>query len=522
MKKLLSTFFVLIGIITLSTINPVAVAYTEEVDLEYLDIYYLNDFHGAITPGENNIGLAYISNLIITEKEANPENVVVLAGGDILQGSALSNYYFGESTINMLNEMYFDAFTVGNHEFDWGLDIIQGYRDADLTNGEADFPMLGANIREESTNEIPENIDPYVIIERGNLKIGIIGTMGFGLESSIATSKISGFEFISPVPVVKEITADLRNNQDVDLVFVLAHDSGAINSELSSLTGEYKVDAIFNGHSHSAYAQSESGIPIIQSGSTGRYVGYIRLNLSAGTVTNFTVDNLSASDNILLETPNDAVQDLIEYYQAETTALFDTPIITNGQDLSQMELTYWIAELMRLNTGADIAFHNNGGTRASIYDDEVINLAKLYEVWPFDNYIMTVNLYGSQINTLMSGGDSYSSSLEEFEAGKLYKVATNDYIFDKPSNPYLAGDNPQNTYLFFRDIAATEMTLQSLVYDDFKLTNEFQFVYVDEVVDETPNLDNNNDGIDGFKIVIYSVIGISVLAGGAILIKKSL
>ena len=131
---------------------------------DYLEIYYLNDFHGAITPDGDRMGLAYIANLINTKRIANPDNVLFVVGGDILQGSALSNYYAGLSTINLLNEMGLDAFTIGNHEFDWGLDVIQSYADGNLENGEADFPFLGANIFLEGTMDMPTGIDPYTIV----------------------------------------------------------------------------------------------------------------------------------------------------------------------------------------------------------------------------------------------------------------------------------------------------------------------------------------------------------------------
>jgi len=139
---------------------------------DFLDIYYINDFHGAILPDSDQLGMAYIANFLVTKKEANPDNVIILAGGDILQGTALSNYYNGYSTISMMNEMYFDAYTLGNHEFDWGLNTVTAYFDDNSENGEANFPLLGANVFYEGTTNIPEGIDPYVIIERAGLKIG--------------------------------------------------------------------------------------------------------------------------------------------------------------------------------------------------------------------------------------------------------------------------------------------------------------------------------------------------------------
>ena len=92
-----------IGTDFLKKVFIVSVAEIEPDD--YLDIYYINDLHGAILPNDNKIGMAYIANFLVTKKEENPDNVIILSGGDMLQGSALSNYYDGLSTINMMERV---------------------------------------------------------------------------------------------------------------------------------------------------------------------------------------------------------------------------------------------------------------------------------------------------------------------------------------------------------------------------------------------------------------------------------
>ncbi len=403
-------------------------------DIGFLDIYYINDFHGSILEDGDKLGFANIANLLITQKELYPENTVILAGGDILQGSALSNYYYGLSTINMMSEMYFDALTFGNHEFDWGLETITNYFDDDLDNGEADFSLLGANIFYKNTTTIPDGIEPYIIIERGDLKIGIIGTIGYGLEGSIATSKIEDYEFGSPVAIIRDYAYLLRTTMDVDIIIVSSHDTGGgLNQQLAALTGEYKIDAIFNGHNHSAYAESNLGIPVLQSGSNGRNVGHVRLELTNNVLTGFTVENLDSSSSELLRSPNDLVEGIIAGYQLETDSLFNVPLITTGEYLSVFTLSNWIAKMMRISTGADIGFQNGGGTRRSVSDDTVMNLGLLYEIWPFDNVVKTVYLTGSQIKDLM-GGLYYDTEISNFSNNTLYKVATNDYVFDNSTH----------------------------------------------------------------------------------------
>jgi len=247
-----------------------------------------------------------------------------------------------------------------------------------------------------------------------------------------------------------------------------------MNSGVAALTGNSKVDAIFNAHSHSEYTQDSLGIPIMQSGSNGEFIGHLRFILQDGVVIGYSMDNLTDRDSDLLKGSNDTVQALIDTYVLETEALFNTYIITSEDDFNKYELTDWLAELMRVTTNSDIAFHNSGGTRTDISDGESINLGVLYAIWPFDNIVKTVMLTGSQITAFMATGDgsNYHTIIDTFEPDTLYKVATNDYVFDKPTNPFISGENIINTGLLLRDIAEDELILQSYVYSFFNITND--------------------------------------------------
>lgn len=447
------------------------------LDNSFLDIYYLNDFHGAIINDGSELGLARIANYILTKKEENPDNTLFVTGGDILQGSALSNYFIGESTIDLLDLSQLDAFVLGNHEFDWGLDEITKYFDEIEENGEADYPLLGANVFLKGTTDLPDFVDPYTIVQKGDLKIGIIGVIGYGLESSIATSKVADYEFAYAVPIIEEYATYLRGTEGCDVILVVAHDSGGINNAVSALTGLAKVDAIFNGHSHQAYVEGTNA-PVIQSGSNGKYVGHVRLEFNeAGTVSSYFAENLDQYDDVLFQTPHPLVQALIDTYILETTDIFDTPIITPDEYLSSGDLSHWIAQVIMEATGSDIAFQNHGGTRRSISDGEVITLSVLYEVWPFDNAIKTVMLPGSVVKDLLNDGNAYYTTISNFDDNTMYKVATNDYLFDKVTNPFLDGTDITLTGLLLRDLAVDEMTLQSYIYSYFLLSNDIQTAY---------------------------------------------
>lgn len=440
-------------------------------DTIVVDIYYLNDFHGAIMHDGDEIGLAKISNFFKTRKMMNP-NTIIISGGDMLQGSALSNYYSGLSTIEIMDEIGFSALILGNHEFDWGLETVTQYFDENEMNGEADFPLLSSNVFNKNTVALPEYIDPYTVVTVEDVTIGIIGYLGYGLERSIATSRVEDYEIKQAVPYISEHAATLRTTYNVDIVLAVGHATSTINSSLINLQGSERVDAIFNAHSHSVYSELNP-IPVIQSGSNGEFIGHVQLHIVNGDVTAHIVENISLYDDALLNEDDEDTVTVIESYLSEIETVLYQKISSSQHSYSKSDLSNWMADIMRVKTGSDIAFHNYGGTRRSIEMNEEINLSMLYEIWPFDNVIKTVYLTGSQINTFIKQeNDTVASTLlTVFEDDTLYKVATNDYIFDKTNFPFIGGDNPEYTGIFIRDLAVEELVLQHALYGHFDMTN---------------------------------------------------
>ncbi|MBN2268353.1 MAG: 5'-nucleotidase C-terminal domain-containing protein [Acholeplasmataceae bacterium] len=469
MKRLLT--FILVILITLTGCSPKVNEPEEQPSIQplsYLDIYYLNDFHGAIEKDSPNLGIAYLANYIEQKRLDNPNGTLLLAGGDMLQGSALSNYYQGQSTLTIMDQMKFDAMVVGNHEFDWGIEVVtQNF----LGDQALSFPLLGANIFHKETNELVDGIDPYTIITRGDVKIGVIGIMGDGLESSIATSKVSGYSFERSLEMVKFYASYLREDENVDYVIVLMHDPGGINSQIDALSGSENVDIIFNAHDHQKnISRLPNGTLTIKSGSNGQAIGHVRIDLETSQMTGVNV-----SSDTLFNTPNAEVQTLIDQYKLGTDEIFLTPIIDAGQYMSKDELTEWVANLMRVRANADIAFHNTGGTRASINHGEVINYAKIYEILPFDNVIKSAYILGSEVKKMMADqGLRYSTLKSSFDDQTYYLVATNDYIYDQTSRPFITAEQQFYNGDIVRDLMRDELLLQKDLFDAFYISNQFQ------------------------------------------------
>lgn len=123
----------------------------------------------------------------------------------MFQGTAVSSLCHGDVVVDAMNYIGFDAMTIGNHEFDWGIENLRRLTDGDTANNEAGFPILGANIIYKETGEPVEWARPYAVIERQDIKIGIIGVLGADLTNDILGSIIAEYEFIDPLPVIKNI-----------------------------------------------------------------------------------------------------------------------------------------------------------------------------------------------------------------------------------------------------------------------------------------------------------------------------
>jgi 2',3'-cyclic-nucleotide 2'-phosphodiesterase (5'-nucleotidase family) len=134
---------------------------------------------------------------------------------------------------------------------------------------------------------------------------------------------------------------------------------------------------------------------------------------------------------------------------------------------------------MRERVNADIAFHNTGGTRASINQGEVIHYAKIYEILPFDNVIKSAYIKGSDIKKMMSDqGLRYSTLRSSFDDNTYYLVATNDYIYDQSNRAFLTADKQYYNGDIVRDLMRDELMFQKEIYEVFYMANELH-IYSD-------------------------------------------
>jgi 2',3'-cyclic-nucleotide 2'-phosphodiesterase (5'-nucleotidase family) len=244
------------------------------------------------------------------------------------------------------------------------------------------------------------------------------------------------------------------------------------NQAIAYLSGNEKVDALFNGHTHQGYTTTINGRPVIQAASYAYMLGHLKLNLDSTGVVSSSMELIS-KDPLFnkADTTNAAI---LKAYKDEIDPLYSTAIINTPNYLSRNDMSDWLSKLMVKYTNASIGFQNYGGTRVSIDANTNITLYDLYKVIPFDNGVKTCYLTGLEIKEFLSTNNGYCAvyqNVSSFNDSTLYLVVTNDYVFDYPDNPFTSGEQNYLFELSLRDLFKEELLLQAQSYPSFYLSN---------------------------------------------------
>ena len=224
------------------------------VDTKHLTVLHTNDVHSYIDPfppthpkNPNMGGVARRAALIETIRNENP-NVLLLDAGDIFQGTPYFNYYGGELEFKLMSMMKYDLATIGNHDFDNGIEGLYNQ----LPN--ASFEFVNANYDFKNTI-MNGHVKPYKIIHKDGIKVGVFG-IGVELEGLVDKKNSKETVYHDPVAISQDMARILKQEQKCDLVICLSHIGYQYKNEpdkicdvkLASLTKD--IDLIIGGHTH--------------------------------------------------------------------------------------------------------------------------------------------------------------------------------------------------------------------------------------------------------------------------------
>ena len=253
-------------------------------------ILHTNDTHSTIEPvskfskvkeAAGKAGCVRRATMVKQLREQNPD-ILLFDSGDFSHGSTFYTMYKGDVEVGLMNIMGYDAATIGNHEFDFGLDNL-----ARLAR-QAKFPIICSNCDFTGT-PCQDVIKKYCVVVRDGVRIGVFGLTP-KIEGLVMKENIAGVKYIDPIQATKEMVSVLRDKERCDIVVCLSHLGWKLAPEyiddqvlISSTTG---IDIVLGGHSHTYMKEMEwvdnaegKSIPVDQNGKHGAFVGKITLKL---------------------------------------------------------------------------------------------------------------------------------------------------------------------------------------------------------------------------------------------------
>ena len=443
-----------------------------------LDFYAFNDLHGVFNDTDDNPGLDELTTYLKNAYADEETYEILLSSGDMWQGSVESSTNKGQLMTQWMNHMGFVSMTIGNHEFDWGSAYIA--ENAAL----ADFPFLGINITDANVQE--PYCQPSVIVERGGVKIGIIGAIGDVL-SSVSGEFTPGVEFAvrgDLTKLVKEESVRLRQ-EGCQLIIYSIH-AGYDNSfsgikDMASNLGYYNlelsqgyVDLVFESHSHQNYViRDKYGVYHLQGGGYNSGISFANIcyNLVTDTYEVQTVKTLDPDEYADPELVDDPVVEFLYgvYFPEEdpyTTVLGRNNTLRSSHEIGQTVAQLYLQKGQELWGEAYNVVLGGGFIKTRTpYDLQAgdVTYSQLYSLLPFDNALVLCQVTGKQLREKMLGSSSYFCAYEEglresIVDTEIYYIVTDTYTSFYKYNMFTEIDRLENYYArdLLKDFIAQE------------------------------------------------------------------
>ena len=268
---------------------PTLGSFFMEPEYEYLTILHTNDVHSRIDPfpegGGRNAGRGGVARRasLIADIREDKEHVLLLDCGDILQGTPYFNFFDGKLEFQLMDELKYDAATIGNHDFDAGFEIL-----TERCAG-SNFEMINSNYN-MSNSPLNKHVKPYKIFEKGAIKIGVFG-VGISLDGLVPKDLYGDIEVQDPFVTAERMATRLKKDEKCDVVICLSHlgyqyEQREYFSDVAMAGQTRNIDVIIGGHTHTFLKSAnqilnKDGDPVIvnQVGWGGIMLGRIDLVL---------------------------------------------------------------------------------------------------------------------------------------------------------------------------------------------------------------------------------------------------
>lgn len=388
----------LTGAVLLGAFAICSPAWATPVDLTIL---HTNDTHDHLAPfkdrnGQEVGGVARRATLIRQVRQQVP-NLLVLDAGDCFQGTPIFTFFGGEPDYKAMRMMGYDGIAVGNHDLDNGLDHL-------LTQAKLlEAPPLSSNLLG------PDGRRPFAawrMVERGGLKIALVGVLGLNAFEAVANDKRRGLSLADSAETLKALVPQLR--KQADLVILLSHSGHEEEVALASRVAG--IDVIIGGHSHTKVEKpvvvTNGGRPtlVVQAFQWGEYLGRIDLTVDHGRIEKYAGSLLPVSAALA---PDPAVAAMVDQYARQIAEKMNQVVgqaaiefANSHKSEGDTPLGNLIADVLRAQGGTEVAIMNSGGIRAGLPAGPITRGA-VFSMLPFENRLVTLKLQGRQLQKIL-------------------------------------------------------------------------------------------------------------------------
>lgn len=432
----------------------------QEDPVRDLTILYTNDEHGWIKPtlaGDDSLrgGVIELYHLWQTREnyDRDDERFVVLSGGDNWTGPAISSFFEGEPAYQATQIMGYDATAIGNHEFDYGVDILH-----ERMRNSA-FPFVSANIFDTETDTLLADSPPFIVHEANDVRLGIIGLANVSTSTSANPVVVGQYEFRSYDETLQTWMPRLMK-ENVDAVVLLTHGCPGELRALASAAAEWGVDLMLGGHCHEEYYDVVAGVPIVLT--RGNWNSYARLDFVIDTevdsVLSFSHEIVDVITTGPISNPQPELKQLLDHWQARADEQLNQPIGYTRDGLAMDHpLFNLITDGWRYHYPlAEVAVSNRFGVRQEIAVG-TITFGDIYSILPFNNFLVDVDVSGMALvknlaksTAIFSGvvfrDDQYWLGENKIDPDKTYKILLTDFMYTGGDRFTFHLDNPDGYY----------------------------------------------------------------------------
>jgi 5'-nucleotidase / UDP-sugar diphosphatase len=408
-----------------------------------LTILYTNDEHGWLAAQQNKDGSSVGGAAEMLGRWREQEGYtpdgpfLVLSGGDMWTGPAISTWFNGDSAAEVMNLMGYQAAAVGNHEFDFGLDVLARHAK------DAKFPFLSANLVKKGTTEPPDFVRPYTVVDVDGIRVGILGLTTRSTPVTTNPKNVADFSFLPYADALARNVPAMKA-AGAEVIIALAHVCSLEMRLLAPRAKQLGVDVLTAGHCHERIAEEVAGLPLIGG---GQYMqSYARLPLEIDATTRQVTagkPEVIANRSAAGVAPSDAtVAGRVAHWQQQTDAALGEVIGYTKDGLaarSNALLNLVTDAWLQAYPTADVALNNLGAFRQGI-DAGPITLGDIVGVLPFNDQIVDAAVTGAQLKENLDCCDSAIAGIT-YRDGKLlladgtpvdpqktYHVLINDFM----------------------------------------------------------------------------------------------